>query len=158
MTRGARAALAGLVSLVLLAVVGVVLVRSGVVDVPWGEGCTATVDHVHQPWEVATARGRLNPATAAAWSRTTWIGFLTFHKITQTTALRALREWAVAEGLEAPSSLVTSHCTAMPPTFFATASAAARLTSSSAIFAPAAARTSAVAAPRPDAPPVMIAV
>lgn len=31
-------------SLVLLAVVGVVLVRSGVVDVPWGEGCTATVE------------------------------------------------------------------------------------------------------------------
>src|SRR5882672_4487655 len=51
----------------------------------------------------------------------------------------------------------TSHFTAMPPIVLACAFAASMLTSSSATLAPALASSAAVAAPRPEPPPVTIA-
>src|SRR5262249_59853350 len=57
----------------------------------------------------------------------------------------------------ASSELVTSQRTAMPPILSATARAPSRLMSRQATLAPARASISALAAPRPEAPPVTTA-
>src|SRR6266849_5072625 len=64
---------------------------------------------------------------------------------------------ACARAAAACSAWVTSHCSASPPIFSATARAPSRLTSSTATLAPARASSLAVAAPRPEAPPVTTA-
>src|SRR5215470_1609088 len=64
---------------------------------------------------------------------------------------------ASASAAAAPSALVTSQRTAMPPILSATARAPSRLTSRQATLTPERARSAAVAAPSPEAPPVTIA-
>src|SRR5947209_6678951 len=77
----------------------------------------------------------------------------------QFTRMRATPFFALAS-LMAASALAasdTSHLIAMAPISFACAFAASILTSSSATLAPAFANSAAVAAPRPEPPPVTIA-
>lgn len=69
------------------------------------KGCTTEGAHVHAPWEVAKAAGRLTPAAAATWDKATWLAFLRDHKVRQPAALAALRSWAGQRGLEQPGSL-----------------------------------------------------
>lgn len=67
--------------------------------------CTTPGAHVHRPWELAEAQGRLTPEVAAEWSADTWRRFLTAYGVSQTEALHAVRQRAKKAGWSLPWSL-----------------------------------------------------
>lgn len=66
-------------------------------------GCTETGGHSHRAWETARANGHLTGQIAQAWSHSTWSAYIRAHDVPASAALLAVREHAIAQGLEPPA-------------------------------------------------------